>query len=529
MSQGDQTEVVEFLCSQVSTVDGRAYAGRTYAGRTYAGRTEDRMVETHISIIVMRGPLVWKLKRAIRLPYLDFSTPALRAAACEQEVALNRRTAPAIYLGVRRITRAANGKLEFDGKGELVDAVVEMQRFDDSTLFSQLAQDGALERDMLTTLARHIAGFHAQANVHVIASGSAAIEAVLSLNEQNQDMAPVLGAHVVQQLRAALRTALHQHRTLLDQRAATGRVRRCHGDLHLRNICLFEGRPTLFDCIEFNDSIAVIDVLYDLAFLLMDLWQVGLKAEANWVMNRYMDEADEAGGLPLLPFFMALRASIRAQVLATQAALPQVPQREEVVAQAKAYMALAMQLLQPLHISMVAIGGLSGSGKSTVAAAIAHCVGTAPGARILATDRVRKYMAGVSPETRLPSSSYTKESSAQVYAALYEQAEQILAGGYSVIADGVFSRQEERARIKQCAVRAGVPFRGIWLEAKPDTLIARVEARTGDPSDAGKVAVLAQLQRQAALVEWETIPAGGTSQATAQNVLARLGAAPSLT
>lgn len=505
MPQGDQAEVVEFLCNR--------------AGK-HTSPDEDRIVETHISIIVMRGSLVWKLKRAVRLPYLDFSTPALREAVCEREVELNRRTAPALYLGVRRITRAADGRLEFDGKGELVDAVVEMQRFDDGTLFSRLALAGALERGMLTTLARHIAGFHKQAQVHEVVSGAAAIEAVLSLNEQNADMAPVLGEHAVQELRTALRGALHQHRVLLDQRAAAGRVRRCHGDLHLRNICLFEGRPTLFDCIEFNESIAIIDVLYDLAFLLMDLWQVGLRVEANWVMNRYMDEADETDGLPLLPFFMALRASIRTQVLATQAAMPDTPQKEKAITQAQAYLALAMRLLQPVPVRMFAIGGLSGSGKSTVAAAVAHATGAAPGARILATDRIRKRMAGISPETRLPPSSYTKESSSRVYAELYKQARLILESGYSAIADAVFSKQEERARVEQCAVQVGVPFKGIWLEAKADTLITRVEARRGDPSDAGKDVVLAQLEWQAEPVEWVVVPAGGTLNETVQSVVA---------
>lgn len=509
MSHGDQQCVLEFLrgaaCKDIS-------------------QNDVRIVETHISIIVMRGPRVWKVKRAIRLSYLDFSTPALRATACEREVMLNRRTAPALYLGVRRITRGADGELQFGGEGELVDAVVEMQRFDDSTLFSRLAAEGGLELSMLTTLARYIASFHENAQVHIVYSGAAAIEAVLRLNEQNENLASVLGQEAVRQLRAALRTHLHQHARLLDKRAAGGRIRHCHGDLHLRNICLFEGKPTLFDCIEFNDSLAVIDVLYDLAFLLMDLWHAGLPAEANWVMNRYMDEADEVDGLPLLPFFMALRASIRAQVLATQAALPNAQQRKEIIAQAQAYLALAMQLLQPASVRMYAIGGLSGSGKSTVAAAIAHFAGAAPGARILSTDRIRKRMAGVSSETRLPPSSYTKESSARVYDALYKQTTRILTNGYSAMADGVFSKHEERLRVQQCAEQAGVPFMGIWLEVQADTLIARVESRRGDASDAGRAVVLAQLQQQPDAVEWTVVPAGGTSQATAEKVLGLLAA-----
>lgn len=508
MPQPDQSEVLEFLRSRVAT----------------GASTDDSagIIETHISVVIMRGDTVWKLKRALQLPYLDFSTAELRAAACEQEIFLNRRTAPEIYRAVRRITREADGSLVFDGSGELVDAVVEMQRFDDSTLFSKLALAGGLEHTTLTTLARTVAAFHQHAEVHTLASGAKAIESVLTLNEQCAEMAPILGDAAVSELRASLRAGLQQHRILLDRRAAEGRVRRCHGDLHLRNICLFNGSPTLFDCIEFNDAIAIIDVLYDLAFLLMDLWQAGLRAEANWVMNRYMDESDETDGLPLLPFFMALRASIRAQVLATQAAMLDTVEREEIADQAKRYLDLAMRLLRGAPARLLAIGGLSGSGKSTVAAAVAHHIGAAPGARILATDRIRKRMAGVSPDTRLPPETYTQESSNRVYAALYEQAGQILKSGYSVIADAVFSKRDEQARIEHSATRAGVPFRGIWLDAHADTLIERVEARTGDPSDAGKEVVLAQLKRHGNRVEWTVVPAGGGRVEAAEGVLAVL-------
>lgn len=490
-----------------------------------SGAKAPETIQTHISILLLGRDRVYKLKRAIRLPYLDFSTPALRLEACRREVALNRRTAPALYLGARRITREADGTLALDGQGELVDAAVEMKRFAEDTLFTRLAQAGRLDRPLLTALARAIAAFHAQAERAPGDGGARRILDVLELNEQCPDMAPAFGAAAVDTLRAALRAAWARHAPLLDERDRAGKVRRCHGDLHLRNLCLLDGRPTLFDCIEFNESIATIDVLYDLAFLLMDLWQTGLRAEANWVMNRYMDESGDADGLPLLPFFMALRASIRAQVLSTQAAMPGAARRD-IIPQARAYLDLALALLRPVPVRLVAIGGLSGTGKSTVAAAIAHRVGAAPGARILASDRIRKRLAGVPAETPLPPDSYTRESSDRVYAALAAETARTLTLGHACIADAVFSRQEERQAIERRAAEAGVPFQGIWLEADPDTLIARVRGRRNDPSDATGDVVLAQIRRHTRPRGWLMVQAGKDAEATQAAVLAAPGLAP---
>lgn len=505
MQVGDQSEALDFLNNQTS----EAAAG-------------DHVIQTHISVVVLKGDRAWKLKRALKLPYADFSTPALRAAACEQEVLLNRRTAPSLYLGVRHITRQKDGSLCFDGEGERVDSVVEMRRFDEDTLFSRLAAAGKLDRPLLTELARRIAAFHQDANVRSDVDGAASIEAVLSLNEQCTHLTPVFGATAVQRLQHALRNGLEHHRHLLDERARGGSIRHCHGDLHLRNLCLVDGKPTLFDCIEFNESFAVIDVLYDLAFLLMDLWQAGLEAEANWVMNRYLDERDEADGLPLLPFFIALRASIRAQVLATQLELGETAAQENTIAQAKAYLALALRALKSSPTSLLAIGGPSGSGKSTVAAAIGHRVGALPGARILATDRLRKRMAGVPAETRLPAQSYTRASSDQVYATLEAQAATALARGCSVIADAVFWQPQERERIEQCADTHNATFLGVWLEAPPETLIPRVQARRNDPSDATVEVLKTQLSRDPGPISWLTVPAGGTSHATTETVFKAL-------
>ena len=191
---------------------------------------------------------------------------------------------------------------------------------------------------------------------------------------------------------------------MLDRRGAAGKVRRCHGDLHLRNVCLFEGKPTLFDCLEFSDELASVDVLYDLAFLLMDLEHRGLADFANLVLNRYLDLTGEDDGLAALPLFLSLRAAIRAHV--TAAAMERAAQsaaEPAMAAEARRYLELAAQFLRPRSCRLIAIGGLSGTGKSTLAAALAPCLG----ARVLRSDVIRKRLFGVAPETQLPASAYT--------------------------------------------------------------------------------------------------------------------------
>ncbi len=478
--------------------------------------------ETHISAIVFVGSWVFKLKRAVRLPYVDFSTVAQRLAACRQELDLNRRTAPMLYVAVRRITREADGKLAFDGPGELVDAVVEMVRFNEDTLFDRMAVRGQLTPALMTELARTVVRFHAGAAIEPDRGGADRVAAVLEVNEQSFAAVRVCASGMITRLTAELRRTLDRHAALLNARAQAGKVRHCHGDLHLRNICLVDGAPTLFDCIEFDAALATVDVLYDLAFLLMDLWHRGLAASANLVFNRYLDECDEIDSVALLPFFMALRAAVRAHVAATQAGQQVGQRREALICESQAYIVLALRLLTPVPARLVAVGGLSGSGKSTVAAVIAGDIGPAPGARVLASDRIRKQLHGVTVQTRLPASAYQPEISDRVYAEQAQQARTVLAHGHAVVADAVFDRLADRRRIEHIARDAGVPFTGLWLHARADALFTRVDARHGDASDATVDVVRAQLARDAGSLDWIQIEADGTAAATAVRATAVL-------
>lgn len=481
-------------------------------------------VRTHLSIIVLAGARACKLKRAVRLPYVDLSTPALRLQACERELALNRRTAPALYLGVRRITRQDDGQLSFDGPGELVDAVVQMRRFaDDALLETRVTRDG-LSVALADRLAGVIADFHDRAEIAPQVDMPARLMGVIDANAQIFAALPSLPADKAASLDAALRRELARHAPLLRARARAGKVRRCHGDLHLANICLIDGEPTLFDCLEFDVSLSTIDVLYDLAFLLMDLWSRGLAPQANQVLNRYLDRRGDDDGLPLMPAFMGLRAAIRAHVVATQAAAAAGPERARLQAQALRYLDTGLACLEPRAARLVAVGGLSGSGKSVLAAAIAPAIGAPPGARVLSSDRIRKAWHGVGAQAPLPARAYRPEVSEQVYAAQAQRAHALLAAGCCVIADAVFERPADRERIAQAAARARVEFAGFWLQAPPATLVARVKARENDPSDADEAVVRRQLARSPATSPWLAVDAGGAAQATARYVLARLAA-----
>src|SRR5262245_60860365 len=281
MSGDDQGAVIAFLSDPA----------------TYGVAAVER-IETHASVVFLAGDRAYKLKRAIRFSYLDYSTPALREQYCRAELALNRRTAPSLYEAVRPVTREAAG-FAFGGPGPVVDWVVVMRRFDQDTLFDRLAERAALTGPLVLDLAGQIARFHAAAEVDADAGGLAGMRETVKINADNLAAAAtdVFDTADVARLTATTDAALARVAETLESRRREGRVRWCHGDLHLRNICLVDGRPTLFDCIEFSRLIACIDVLYDLAFLLMDLHGRGLDQASNAIFNRYLDLRDESDGL----------------------------------------------------------------------------------------------------------------------------------------------------------------------------------------------------------------------------------------
>jgi aminoglycoside phosphotransferase family enzyme/predicted kinase len=465
-------------------------------------------VDTHISVVWLAGERAYKLKRAVRFDYVDFSTTEMRRAACEAEVRLNRRTAPSLYLGVRPVTREADGTLAISGHGTPVDWLVEMVRFDQDTLFDRLAERHQLDAGLMEGLADAIVRLHASAEPRTDHGGRDGMAWVIDGNARGfvEQGATILEPAAGERLSGDARAALARHEERLDARRRQGSVRQCHGDLHLRNICLIDGSPTLFDAVEFNDDISCIDVLYDLAFLLMDLWRRDLRTHANLVFNEYLARTVDLDGLALLPLFLSCRAGVRAKTSATAAKVQSDErQRRDLQAASREYLALAQELLRPRAPCLIAIGGLSGSGKSTLARRLAPSVGAPPGSLVVRSDLIRKTLAGVSPLTRLGAEDYAPQVTERVYRTMGERALVALRAGHAVIADSVFARAADREAVAAIARDAGVPFIGLWIDGPRELLARRLRERSSDPSDATADVLDLQLRAGVGAVDWHRL------------------------
>jgi len=299
----------------------------------------------------------------------------------------------------------------------------------------------------------------------------------------------------------------------------------------LGNICLIDGAPLLFDAIEFNDDIACCDVLYDLAFLIMDLLHRRLGGLANLVLNRYLEITDDLDGLAALGFFLSCRAAVRAKIAATAAATTTSgtapSHRRGLRAEARTYLDQANAYLAPAPPRLVAIGGLSGTGKSTLARRLAPAIGAAPGAVLLRSDVVRKRLFGVAPTDKLAATAYAPAVSRRVYDVLAADAGRVLDAGHAAIVDAVHAGARERARIAAVAGARNVAFAGLWLDAAPDRLIARVEARQGDVSDADAAIVRRQLDYDLGAIDWRRIGAEGAPETVARRAKKALSACKS--
>jgi aminoglycoside phosphotransferase family enzyme/predicted kinase len=454
--------------------------------------------ETHGAIVFLAGDRAYKLKRAVKFPYMDYSTVELRRQMCARELAVNRRTAPDLYLEVRPIVED-RGKLRFgqgNESGEAIDWVVVMRRFDQRALFEDMRRSGGLTTALMRQAAETVATFHSKAEPILDYGGQAAIRAVIDGNVAilRSKVGRPFGAERVSEYGRQALDVLRRVAGLLEQRRRRGHVRRCHGDLHLNNICLLGGHPVLFDAIEFDDRFACIDVLYDLAFLLMDLDQHGLHPLANTVFNRYLEVSGQHQGLAALPLFMSCRAAIRAHTIQARAeTCLDEALKSQLMDDAVRLLDRAVEYLGHAASRLIAIGGVSGTGKSTLAYVLAPFVGRAPGAVVVRSDVVRKQLMGVAETVRLSLDAYAPPINQKVYARLTEIVSQTLNAGYCAIADAVFGKEEEREAIAAAARLAGAEFHGLWLEGPPELLARRIMERHDDASDATLEVLKAQL------------------------------------
>lgn len=460
-------------------------------------------VETHISMVFLGADTVWKLKKAVRLSFLDFSTPEARHHFCERELALNAPAAPGLYRDVVSVVRRPDGSLALDTEGLVVDWVLRMGRVPAPDFLDAMADAGRIEPTVLDAVADAVAAYHqrlaplpgAAADMRWMARGNvkAAIEAGLP-----PDAVEVWGA--------AVDAALSVLAPWLEQRVKDGFVRRAHGDLHLGNLCIWQGKPVPFDALEFDEALATIDLGYDLAFLLMDLEHRIGRPAANRLLNRYIARTGDAALVRGLPAFLSIRAMVRAHVALRSG------QSEA----AQAYLASAIAYLQPARPMALAVGGLPGTGKSTLARALAPDLGRSPGALVVRSDEIRKRLLGAAPEDRLPPAAYLPDVSRTVFETLARTVEVAAAAGQAVVADATFMDIAHRSMVEQAAHRAGVAFRGFWLQAPLAALERRVAGRTADASDATVAVLHAAAPNDPGPLDWTPIDASDATNAVSQ-------------
>jgi len=488
------------------------------------GGAATRRIDTHTAAVVVAGDRAWKLRRPVDYGWLDYATRARRRHCAEREIALNSGPAPGLYLGLGGILRAGKG-WRLAEPGDLpadAEPVVVMRRFRQRDLFDRMAADGRLTPELMRATGRAVADMHKAAPGR---DGMGHLPAFAG-RETNEleHLGDLLGAGAVAAFSAEIQARAEACADLAAERGA----RRCHGDLHLRNIVLWQGKPAPFDCIDFNDAFTDIDPLYDLAFLLMDLDHRGHAALAAEVFNAWAERmASEPaaevgtayGGLALMPFFKACRAGIRAKVGALALRGCDLVECEAELAEARAYLALALRYLAPTPPArLIAVGGLSGSGKSTLAWALAGRLG----AVVLRSDAIRKGLWGVEHAEKLPRDAYAPEVTAQVYSAMLERAGMALAGGATVILDAAHLKVAERGRAEALAVQAGVAFDGFWLDAPVEQMKARVTTRAADASDADASVVEKQTGYDLGPIRWQRLAAEGNPAAVADIVMAAL-------
>jgi aminoglycoside phosphotransferase family enzyme/predicted kinase len=464
------------------------------------------MLQTHISCILLAGDYAYKIKKPVNLGFLDFSTLAARRFYCEEELRLNRRTAPGLYLEVIPIGGSESAPV-LGCSGPAIEYALKMRRFGQDALLDRMARRGTLAPQHIDALALGLVAFHAGiaragperefgSSARILAPALQNFEQMLELASAKADLA----------LLARLRDwTAREHAALaavFDARKRGGWVRECHGDLHLGNIALLDGVPTPFDGIEFSADLRWTDVMNDVAFLMMDLVDHRLPRLAFRFLNAYLERSGDYPGLRVLRYYLVYRALVRAKVSWLRAHQPGMAAREQsdIEQEYRRHLHLAERLAAPRHAAMLIMHGLSGSGKTFVAQLLLEALGAVR----LRSDVERKRLHGLSPQARsgseLDAGLYAPGASERTYAHLAGLALEVLAARYPVIIDAAFLKRSRRDRFAELARGAGATFAIATCTASASTLRARLAARERAARDASE-AGLAVLERQLATEE----------------------------
>ncbi|MEN8108678.1 MAG: AAA family ATPase [Pseudomonadota bacterium] len=464
-----------------------------------------QVLETHISWVILTGSFAYKIKKAVDFGFLDFSTLQKRRFYCEEELRLNRRFAPDLYLQVMPLT-GSRQQPQWCGSGQPLEYAVRMRQFPQAGLLSEVAARQALSTAHIDELALLVAAMHVQVAVagadssyglphdvrHWVMENFSHIRPLLVSAEQQQEL---------RQLEDWCRQEFGHEHTLLDERRRDGFVRECHGDLHLGNLALIEGRITPFDGIEFNPQLAWIDVMSEVAFLFMDLQDRGYAGFAWRFLNGYLQQSGDYAGVRLLPYYLVYRALVRAKVAVLrlgQAGLDAgagQAAREEY----NTYLQLARQYTQDRRPAMIITNGVSGSGKSWYAARLAEQFGAIRVRSDVERKRLFGFAADADTGSGIQSGIYSTSASDKTYTELARLSQHILAAGYPVIVDAAFLKRAERERFRQLAADLQVAFVMLSCSAPESVLRQRLQARqaaSNDPSEAGIAVLDAQLESQ---------------------------------
>lgn len=487
-----QFELIEFLTS----------------ANAFEGHIPER-IDTALSHVFLAGPYAYKLKRAIKLDFVDYSTVEKRREFCQRELQANANWPSSLYIGIVPIT-FSDGVFTIDGSGKPVDWLVKMRRLDKNDRLDKALELGTVSRNDIFHFADDLAHQHQRAAPQFEFGGAKAIDEIVQQITRFLERT-FLGNKDGEHLSVLLGSRAKTLSPLLDARFTEGCFRLCHGDLHLQNICRWDGRLTGFDALEFDDHLRTIDVLYDLAFPIMDLIQYGHLKQANQMLSRYLAQSDDYQSLAVLDLYLSLRASVRGLAAALA----------ENLERAEQYISLAIEfLLRKPDPRLVVLGGRSGTGKTSQAELLAPHLGQLPGAIVLRSDVDRKIRLRHAPEERLQKDAYSTDLSAAIYATLYRQAERCIDAGYACIINASFLNKNERAHMSEHFASSNIHPNCLWLTAPADTLRQRLSERGSDASDA----TIDVIEQQLAMKDPEDWRRIDVSASLAQSADAILGA-----
>lgn len=445
-----------------------------------------QLIQTHVSYVLLTGEFVYKLKKPVNYGFLDFSTLEKRKHFCHEELRLNQRGAAELYLGVLSITQAGE-TFQLEGEGEPVEYLVKMTQFPQETLLSAMFDRNELTEQHLENLAQELASFHSKAPTsdYILSFGEVS-QIRQAIDENYEQTVSYIGGPQTQaqfdETRAYTDRLFAEQTALFDSRVENKWIRECHGDVHLRNICFWNDKILLFDCIEFNEPFRFVDVMFDIAYIVMDLDARNRPDLSNLFLNTYLEQTGDWEGLQVLPLYLSRQSYVRAKVTSFLLSDASVPDsvKQEAAETAKRYYTLAWEYTRQTSGRLILMSGLSGSGKSTVARQLARQTGAVQ----IRSDAVRKHLGGIALDARGESSLYSPEMTQKTYDRLLQLGTLLTAQGYTVILDAKYDRQDLRLAAVNQAQAHQIPVQILHCDAPLSVLRDRLQQRRSDISDA---------------------------------------------